>query len=276
MRYKMLVCDIDGTLLNSQSKLTPEVIAAVQDAHRAGVIVTLATGRQLRGVLSIVEELGVNVPVILGNGVVIADPAQRETLLHRPLERDTAHAILDVIRSHGMWAGIMGHTFEGVDTYYDIDPGFDEAYVFIHKDTEFAKQVEDLKEVTHEPIKVLLVERPEKVEALVEDLRKLEMPFNMVISTHDFPDYTFLEMFHHESTKASGIEHVAQLFNVPREQIVAVGDNVNDLEMIEYAGLGVAMGNAAAPVKEQADLITKSNDEHGVAHLIREYMLTGK
>src|SRR5689334_18502600 len=102
MRYKMLVCDIDGTLLNSQSKLSPGVIAAVQEAHRQGVIVTLATGRQLRGVLSIVEELGVNVPVILGNGVVIADPAKKETLLHRPLHHDTADEILDVIRSHGM------------------------------------------------------------------------------------------------------------------------------------------------------------------------------
>lgn len=273
MRYKMLVCDIDGTLLNSQGKLTQDVIEAVQEAHRQGVIVTLATGRQLRGVLGIVEQLGVSVPVILGNGVVIADPAKQETLLHRPLSRDTAHKIIDVIRSHGMWSSVFAHTFTGVDTYYDIDPGFDEAYVFIHKDTEFAQQIGDLKEVKEEPIKVLLVERPEKVNRLVEDLRRLDVPFNMVISTHDFPDYTFLEMFHHESTKASGIEHVAQMFGVPREQIIAVGDNVNDLEMIEYAGLGVAMGNAAEPVKEQADWITKSNDEHGVAHLIRQYLL---
>ncbi len=273
MRYKMLVCDIDGTLLNSKSQLSEEVIAAVQEAYRQGVIVTLATGRQLRGVLEIVEQLGVSVPVILGNGVVIADPAKQETLLHRPLSEETTHRILDVIGSHGMWSSVFAHTFEGVDTYYDIDPGFDEAYIFIHKDSGFAQQVEDLKTATGAPIKVLLVDRPEKVNALVEDLRKLDVPFNMVISTHDFPDYTFLEMFHHESTKASGIEHLAAMFDIEREQIVAVGDNVNDLEMIEYAGLGVAMGNAAQPVKERADLITKSNDEHGVAHLIREYIL---
>src|SRR4051812_30582901 len=109
MRYKMLVCDIDGTLLNSQSKLTEGVKAAIREAHEAGVVITLATGRQLRGVLPLVEELGVNVPVVLANGAVIADPLQKKTLLHKPLPWKTAHAVLDVIKKHGVWSSVWTH-----------------------------------------------------------------------------------------------------------------------------------------------------------------------
>jgi Cof subfamily protein (haloacid dehalogenase superfamily) len=277
LRYRMLVSDIDGTLLNSKGELTPDVVEAIREAHEQGILVTLATGRHLRGVLPLVEQIGVGVPVILGNGAVIVDPLKKETLLHKPLSQVTTQAILDVIRKHDLWASLFRHTWEGVDTYYDRDPGFDEAYLFVHKDNPaVAQQVEDLRAFVHqEPIKVLLVERPEKVRALVEDLKRLDYAFNMVVSDHDFPDYTFLEMFDHTSTKAAGISHLAEMFKLRPEEIVAVGDNVNDIEMVEYAGLGVAMGNAAPLLKEKADWVTRSNDEDGVAYLIREKLLGG-
>lgn len=276
MEYRMLVSDIDGTLLNSKSELTTGTIQAIRDAYDNGIIVTLATGRQLRGVIDIVKQIGISVPVILGNGAVVVDPLEQKTLLHQTLDEETTRAIVEVIRAHGLWSSVFVHTFEGVDTYYDLDPGFDEAYIFIHKHIpEVVQQVESLKEVAHlHPIKVLLIDRTEKVMPLYEDLQKLPQAFNMVVSDHDWPGFTLLECFHHKTTKASGIRHVAEIFNIPAEQIVAVGDNTNDFEMIEFAGLGVAMGNAHAALKERADWITKTNEQDGVAHLIRSKMLT--
>jgi len=278
MTYKMLVSDIDGTLLNSRGQLTAGVKQAIREAHEHGVIVTLATGRQLRGVVPLIEELGVSVPVILGNGCVIVDPLKGETLLHRPLAHDATHAILDVIQKHGLWSSLMVHTYEGVDTYYDRDPGFEEAYLFIHKDLDpqVAVEVGDLRpHVSRDPIKVLLIDRTEKVMPLAEELTKLRqtVDFNMVVSHQEFPGYTFLETFHHLSTKAAGIEHLTRQFQLTPSQVVAVGDNVNDLEMIEYAGLGVAMGNAVAELKARADWTTTSHDEDGIAHLIHSKIL---
>jgi Cof subfamily protein (haloacid dehalogenase superfamily) len=275
MTFKMLVSDIDGTLLNSQGLLTVGVKRAVHKLHEQGVVVTLATGRNLRGVIPLVEELGVSVPVILGNGTVIVDLLKKETLLHRPLPLDTAHQILDVIRGHGLWSSVFVHTFEGIDTYYDRDPGFAEAYLFVNRDPNVSKQVKDFREVAGvEPLKVLLIDRPEKVNPLIEDLRKIEgHKFNMVVSTYDFPGYTFLEMFDHASTKASAIDYLAKKLGITPAEVVAVGDNVNDIEMIRYAGFGVAMGQGPAEVKAAADWTTKSNDEDGVAYLIYERIL---
>lgn len=273
--YKLLVSDIDGTLLNSKGELTQGTIEAIRQAFDNGIIVTLATGRQLRGVLDVVQQIGISVPVILGNGVVVVDPLEQKTLLHQTLDEATTKAILDVIKAHGLWASVFVHTFEGIDTYYDQDPGFAEAYLFIHKQfPEVVQQVESLHDVAHlHPIKVLLIDKTEKVMPLYEDLQKLPNSFNMVISDHDWPGYTLLECFHYGSTKASGIQHVAEIFNIPAEQVVAVGDNTNDYEMIEFAGLGVAMGNAHATLKERANWITKTNDEDGVAHLIHTKIL---
>jgi 5-amino-6-(5-phospho-D-ribitylamino)uracil phosphatase len=273
MNYKMLVCDIDGTLLNSQGQLSDGVVQAIREATAQGVVVTLATGRQLRSVMHIVERLGVSVPIILANGAVIADPLNKKTILHRPLPWPTAHAVLDVIREHKLWSSVFTHTFEGTDTFYDLEPGFREAYLFIHKDTPFVQQIDDLKSLTHlEPLKVLLVERPERVKPLADDLRELQKhhDFSLIVSDHDFPGYTFLEVFDPASTKAIGIAQLAETLGIEQSEIVAVGDNVNDLEMILYAGLGVAMGNATEQLKEIADWTTRSNDEDGVAYLIRE------
>lgn len=275
MTIKMLICDIDGTLLNSKGELTPGVIAAVQEAHQKGLIVTLATGRHLRGVVPIVEKLGVNVPVILSNGAIIVDPMKQETMLHHTIDLETTHAILDVIKKHDLWSSLFFHEFAGIDTFYDRDPGFPEAYYFVQQDPTITKLVPDLKEITHaNPLKVLLLEKTEKVLPLVEDLRKLDYKFNMVVSGHDFPGYTFLELNPYGITKASGIVHLAKLLGLDQSEIAAVGDNVNDIEMIEHAGLGVAMGNAAQELKAKAALLTKSNDEDGVAYLIREHLLS--
>ncbi|MGB8954875.1 MAG: Cof-type HAD-IIB family hydrolase [Tumebacillaceae bacterium] len=277
MTYKMLVSDIDGTLLNSRGILTPAVIEAIREAHDQGIIVTLATGRHLRGVKQIVQQIGVSVPVILGNGAVIVDPHKGETLLHRPLAPETTAAILDVIAKHGLWSSLFFHREEGVDTLYDRDPGFAEAYLFIHKDQpDVAQQVEDLKSfAAQDPIKVLLLNTPDRVHPLAEDLRNLQVehPFSLVVTDHDFPDYTFLECFAPQSSKATGIEHLTKRFGLRPEQVVAVGDNVNDVEMVDYVGLGVAMGNATAELKRRADFVTKTNDEDGVAYLIREKIL---
>ncbi|MBL0386427.1 HAD family phosphatase [Tumebacillus sp. ITR2] len=275
MTYKMLISDIDGTLLNSKMELSQATIEAIREAYDQGIIVTLATGRQLRGVVDIVKQIGISVPVILGNGAVVVDPLEQKTLLHQTLDVETTDAILDVIAAHGLWSSVFVHTFEGVDTYYDQDPGFAEAYIFIHTHIpEVVQQVESLKDVAHlQPIKVLLIDKTEKILPLYDDLKKLPQNFNMVISDHDWPGFSLLECFHYGTTKASGIQHIAEVFNIAPEQIVAVGDNTNDWEMIEFAGLGVAMGNAHPSLKERADWITKTNDEDGVAYLIREKML---
>lgn len=276
MDYKMLVCDIDGTLLDSASRLAPEVIEAIREAHKQGVVITLASGRPLRGVIPVAKQLGVEVPVILGNGALVVDPLRQKTLWHRGLDEDTTHAIADLFHEHGQWGGVFTHAFEGVDTYYDRHPGHPEAQLFVNTDPAVSQQVESLKQVAHlDPIKFLSIEKSEQVQGLVRDLKGLaeERNFNFLSFDKDFPGYTFLECFEREATKARAIHHLARDLQIDPSQIVTVGDNLNDIEMIEFAGLGVAMGNAVPELKAKADWVTASHDEHGVAHLIRERIL---
>lgn len=273
--YKMLVCDIDGTLLNSRGELTQRTIHTLRQAAAKGAKITLATGRRLDNATPIAEQLGIDAPLILANGTVIVDALQRKTLLHHPLPKEVLQRLLPLLKETGVWTRLYRHAFDGAETYYDRDPDDPEAWLFASKDpVRGQKRDYSPDTLDFDPVNIVVLDKQEKVEPLLDKLRKelIHLPFNLLVH-HDFPGRLLLEILHHQCSKASGIAYLADMFGIDRKEIIAVGDNVNDIEMIEYVGWGVAMGNAVEELKQVADEIAPSHDEDGVAWLAEKFFL---
>lgn len=262
--YKLLAIDIDDTLITDElivTELTKAALAAVIDA---GVTVTLATGRMYASAERIAQQLELDVPLITYQGALVKHLTEGTVLYERNVPEQAAKFVIDYANEHDLL----------VQAYVD-----DRLYV--SKDNEQARQYAalsnvdyiydpQLKSVASQPsAKLLFIDDPKKLDRLAATFQK--HLGNGVHMTKSKPHY--FEVTHREATKGHAIKHLAAQFNIDRSQIIAIGDSWNDLDMIEYAGLGVAMGNAVDDLKQIADYITLSNNEDGVKHVAQKFIL---
>lgn len=272
--YRLVATDIDGTLLDSSSRLRPRVRKALDRARERGVKVIIATGRRLRATLHIAREAGIGGPLVLNNGALVYDPDTGETLDHRPIPVPTARRAIRLIQAYGLGATLYHHVPEGPDIAYEIegnDPLFRE---MLDRNQGSIQQVPDLSEFCAQPPDKILAFGPEgKIRAICADLTA-HLPDAQNLLALDGTGIWFAEVFSRSASKATGIQAVARRLGIKPSEVIALGDGFNDLEMIEYAGLGVAMGNAVPELKAIADLVTATNDEDGVAQVLEEYVLT--
>ncbi len=264
MRYRLLVADIDGTLVTSTREITPRVLAAVREARGAGVRVCLATGRIWPSAEQYFRALGADPPAILYNGGLVYD-FQTGTVLRRvPLAYDHARAVLELLRK---FPEVQPHLYAGDRVYTDRASAYTRQYQ--RKDSLTVEEVGDLVAfLPSEPMKILIIGAREDLVRLQEQVRALPMPINTV-----FSEDTYLEILPQGNSKGAALEFVARQLRIPLAEVIAVGDNLNDLEMIRAAGLGVAMGNAPPELKAQAAYVTATNDEEGLAEVIDRFVL---
>ena len=278
MSYKLIALDIDGTILDRNGKLRETVKQALKKAMDAGIHVTLATGRRLRAALPLARELGIRLPLVLNNGALVVDPVSGETLLCRTLPATTAQMLIRFAEKHGCGPVLYRHVDEGPDVYYSQVDG--DYATFLARIPDQAVRVPDLaKACDFGPVKLVVAAKREIVQNLVEDVRlNLNRRYRVIMEDDEsvFAGKTLLEFFHHSCSKGSGVRRVAQMIGVPRSAVVAIGDNLNDLEMIRYAGLGVAMGNGPDEVKSVARAVTATNDEDGVVVALERYVFGGQ
>jgi Cof subfamily protein (haloacid dehalogenase superfamily) len=268
-KYKMICLDIDGTLLNSKHKIsqkTKEVIERVANEKQIPVI--LVSARMPKGILFLQEELNINGPIICYSGALVVDE-ELNTLANFGI------SILDVRQVYNFVKEIGVH----MSLYKD-----DEWY--IEEIDEWAKQESEITNINPTiicftdlfnlweqgklgPNKILCMSEPNKIKAL-DVLIKSYHSNNLNI----YPSKpTYLEIMPNNVSKTSAIEILMHRFNIEKSEIIAIGDNYNDIDMIQFAGIGIAMGNAPYGVKQYADDITFSNDEDGVGEAINKYIL---
>ena len=263
MKYKLIAADIDGTLLNSRGELTDKTIAAVKEFITRGGIFVLSTGRPLQGIGKFVSALGLeNMPYIIYNGamVTIGDVVKYSVTI----PQKTAIELMEFGREKGVaricWANNKLYAESDCErvTFYKsvskVEPIF----------------VKDLKDVCGEGVtKFVWLSSEQKTKENYEFLKKkFEGRLNVFPSRVDF-----LEFVSVESSKAKALAAVAESFCFSIDECAAVGDGYNDVDMLRFAGLGVAMGNADDYVKSNCDYITDSCDEDGVAHFIEKCVL---
>lgn len=286
MRITLLALDLDGTLLDSRGNISERNRSAIDNAREQGVHVALVTGRRFRDSRPVALELGLDVPLISHNGALTKHAATLQTVSVLPLPLDAAHEALRIGRRFGADA-LLSDDHEGLGVLvYDHLRGDNSAaqkYVSwarrIHGEEEgenAVQQVASLEEyMDHEPIHLAFSGGCEEMDQL-EEILKTELSSTVKILGTKYleQDFTLLDIVNPAASKGAGVAAAAAELGVSQEEIMAIGDNYNDLEMLLFAGTGVVMANAPLTLREIAGLHpTASNREDGVALAIEQFIL---
>lgn len=263
MNYKLIAADMDGTLLNSRGVITEKTRDAIRRVEEKGVTFTVCTGRSIQGVERYSDILNPESPVITYNGAMIVLWKTKEVIYEQRLMPDDARNIL-------AW----GKKFNTAAVAWSNNRLFaHELNDRVRNYTELSKVepvlITDEEEIIHSGItKILWYDEADKIDHFQEVLSdKLGGGVTFCTSKP-----TFLEFFDSRVSKAVAMEKIGEHFGIKKEEMVAIGDGFNDLSMIEYAGMGVAMGNAPEEIRKRANYVTLSNDDDGVAHFLDKFI----
>lgn len=283
---KLLALDLDGTLLNSKGKISDENKQAIRKAEEKGVLVTIATGRRFRDARPVALEAEFNAPVITHNGALLKFAQTLETVAAATIKAETVTEILRVGNA------LCGNALLSADPhgkgtlYYDK---VSEQNVPLQKYIAWSKMlhgdeaeaaivhVENLDEIV-EKVETVHVSFSGRCEPMFEMQKilndELKDSVNILATVYTHLDFTLLDVLPPGASKAHGVNELAKLNDLTSENVMCIGDNFNDLEMLEYAGTPVLMGNSAPELLEREDFFTTlSNDEHGVAAAIERFIL---
>lgn len=283
-RYRLLALDVDGTLLTSQGAITRRTKRAIRRAMAAGIHVTLATGRVLPSARLFARALGLGTPLVVSDGALIADPAgapggQPAILFARRLDRGLAREVTGFLLDAGL--PVVLHYDDHLASSYrvpwanlikSLTRAHLRHYLAMRRAIRYLAGPELARYIDagrDGPAKISAIGDEQRLQPVQ---RELAARFGeRVHLTHSGP--RSFDILAAGVSKAAGLERLASLLGVGREEIVAIGDNDNDLEMLRFAGLGVAMGNAAEAVRRCARFVTRTNDEDGVAYVIERILL---
>lgn len=267
MAKKVLVLDIDGTLTNSKKEITEATKEAIWGAINRGHKVMLASGRPTPGMRRYEEEL--RLPEFGGyllsfNGARIVDCETGDVIYQRTLPPSTVPKLYYYAKEHG--CGIITYLGDTVlsafepDEYIELEARINGLPIQVVEDFPYF--------VDFEVNKCLMTAPPEKAALIEKDLQE---KFGDRLSIYRSEPF-FIEIMPQNVNKATSLSRVLPVVGATREDAICCGDGYNDIAMIEYAGLGVAMGNAQEAVKQAADYVTTTNDEDGLVHVINEFM----
>ena len=285
MPIRLLALDLDGTLLTSRGEISDRNRRALEDARNVGVRVAIVTGRRFRDARPIALELGLDVPVIAHNGALTKHAETLETVAVLPLPLSAAHEAIRIGRAAGA-DPLVSDDHEGLGVLiYDHLSGDNLPllqYVRwaqrIHGEESGAavRRVDAVEAyLDHEPVHLAFSGSCERMKQLEAKLRnELTKSAKIFCTTYAAKDFALLDIVHPEASKGVGVAAAAAELGITSAEVMAMGDNLNDLEMLEFAGTGVVMGNAEPSLHELAGLhATATNDADGVAQAIEKFIL---
>jgi len=277
---RLLAIDIDGTLLDPSMQITPRTREAIRAAQQAGVVVTLATARRYVNTRPIADVLGLEIPLVLSDGALIVQHPQGIILQTQALQDTVAQQAVDLMVAHGVQPVVQREVVNEVthmaqEEIWTGPAEFDTSEVHPYFET-FPDKIqrlpyEQLCTGQPDPLRVVAFTSEELVYRLIPEVSLLDCTWNMI--PHGNYGCAELALLRKDCTKASGVAALARQLDISMAQVMAIGDNMNDIEMLTQAGWGVAMGQAIPSVVAIADAMTTSNAEDGVAIAIEQYIL---
>lgn len=269
MNYKLIAIDCDNTLIKSNGELHEENIKAINTLMEKGIKVIIATGRNDILVKEYMDEIGFKEGVVIGcNGASIRDIEKEEIIQINYIPKDTMKKIVDICLKNDIRAKLFSLTESYSTTRKDVGDELKEIlkhYTKVLKISLEYKYEEDLYSLVEKKdfLKVVVLEDDsEKIIKIKNEFKKLD-EITAVISAKNC-----LDVVKRGVSKGEALKYYSQIHGIKREEIAAIGDSENDLDMLNFAGLSVAMGNSDDFIKEACDIVTLSNDEGGVAHAI--------
>ena len=288
--YKIIAIDLDGTSLNGFGQMTINTREHIKEASRRGVETIIASGRNINAIKAIAEEIGTINYIIAGNGAIIYDFIKNEILYENYIPKKKALEIIDICEKNSIYYSV--YTNRTIITnclkynvlYYNKENEKKEDIKKTH--ITLTENVYDyVKNMNEEVLKIFICDKEKTIFRSI--LKKFEQVKNIDIldvshmcrkmikqRTLDVPiEYYYTEISSTEVDKWNALEILLKKFKINKQDVIAIGDNMNDKKMIKEAGLGVAMGNSEPSVKELADYITDSNEQEGVAKTIDKFII---
>lgn len=270
-QIQLLVIDLDGTVVGQSNQINSAVIEAIQVARSQGIQVAIATGRMYRSALRFYNTLNLELPLMVYQGALIKQPSTEEVFRHWALSEDYANQLLDYLEQPELRDRLSIHCYINDDLYVRTVTPETELYAQRSKIQPIA--VGDLRQVLHlEPTKILaLSEDHSLIDYLLTSLRERYTPAELYFTKSVA---TFFEATNPLVNKGTAVRYLAEeVLGLQAENVMAIGDNFNDVEMLQYAGLGVAMGNAPEGVRAIANWVAPDVEEDGVAIAIQKFLL---
>ncbi|MFD3155801.1 sugar-phosphatase [Haloimpatiens sp. FM7330] len=265
--FKLIALDMDGTLLKEDKTISNKTFEAIQNAKEKGVKVVLSTGRPVLGIKKYLQHLNlINEDdfAVTYNGAVVQCTKSGQVIADNPLTFEDLHYLYNLSKE-------LGINIHALTTNTCITPKANKYSEYEATMNEIPLKVVDFDNIDENTkiVKVMFVDPEEILSKVIEKLPKDIYEKYTVVRSAPF----FLEFLDKNVNKGFGVKLLAEKLNIKPEEVICVGDAGNDVHMIKYAGLGVAMDNASLDVKKQADYITLSNEEDGVAHVINKFIL---
>lgn len=270
----LIVSDIDGTLIDSRERIPSAVKESLAAAQRAGVSFVVATGRPARWIHPIIDQLYTPPTLcVCANGAVIYDPACDRITRRREMAPDAMRTVVRVAREALSDLGGCGVGVERAGVSAHDMPGelFMVTPDFVHSWESIEHSTVELDRVLARPAVKLLLRNDALISEQMHRLVAPVVPADVAHVTYSMPD-GLLEVMQPGVNKSSALDVVAQDLGVDPADAIAFGDMLNDLEMIRWAGTGVAMGNACDQLQRAADVVAPTNDQAGIAVVLREWL----
>ena len=273
---RLIAIDLDGTLLDSHWQVPEANRRALERAIERGIHIVLVTGRRFSFALPVTANLHDDIALIVNNGALIKSP-EGETLLRRLLPRDVARKVIAATSEFRPGTALVFDrpedsqiVFEHID--WD-DPG---RRAYFERNRQYLKEICPIENsLTEDPIQVMYTGPVVEMRRLVAKLRSLPFAgeFSIAVAEYEARDFSIVDVIEHSCSKGSALAAWAAHLGIDREEILAIGDNLNDREMLDFAGQAVVMGNASEELKSLGWPVTLSNDDGGVAAAIEQYVL---
>lgn len=266
-KFKLLAVDIDGTLLNSSGQLSERTSASICELIEQENLFLLSTGRPLIGARAISNQIPFDIPIIGGNGAIVATSKSRKIIFQRDLDATVAYDVIKIAKEYDASLVIWCQD----ELFINRKDIYTEKYGSLA--SSHPQVLSDLSVIfTKDITKIIWFDEPDQLKRIQKEIKpRLKGKVNFFTSNP-----TYLEFVHKDASKAKALETIRKYYGLKRKEIVAIGDGFNDVPMIRYAGFGVAMANADEEIKQQADFITLNNDEDGVSFIIETFFLENK
>ncbi len=276
MAVRLIALDIDGTLLDSRWQVSEANRAAIAGATRRGIEVALVTGRRYDFAMPVAQKLDCPLTMIVNNGALIRSKEGRTHLRHL-LPRETSERVLQLTKSWRDGAAVVfDRPRENQVMLEALDPDDSLRYAYYSRNKEFIGLAKPLEScLTEDPIQVMLsgnVAPMREAETILRGAR-FAGEFALAVTTYESKDFAMIDVINPVCSKGSSLAEWAALRGVAREEVMAIGDNHNDLEMLSFAGIPVVMGNSVPELKAYGWHQTGTNDENGVALAIEQFAL---
>lgn len=266
MTIRLVAMDLDDTLLDSRLRISDQTTRMLQRVVDRGVKITLATGRMFRSAQRYAVQLGMDVPLITYQGALVKNAVSGEVLYHRTVPGDMVTPVIDTAREAGYHYQVY---FNDILYMESLTPE-GQAYAELAGVTPVVDKELPARLTNEEPTKIIIISH--NLPNLQQMETQLQHRFSeQLYITRSKPHY--LEFMNREATKGRALQAVSEYFAIDRQDVMAIGDSYNDIEMLKWAGVGVAVGNAPPEVKKYADYVTTSNDEDGVAAALQHLVM---